>query len=862
MRQLRMTLMALVAMMFVVVGCSNDPEPVVDGDSQVCFIDADCPAGEYCMPNGECGVREVTDGDIDKIDTDDTEDIPDGDVEETEDVEITEETEETPVDGDEDGDVTEDEELDEVDDVNPDFKILFQSPRDGIFVPAGSVVIKVVVISNVHAVTGVTFNVNGTDLETVTTEPYQTNWDTAGIDEGEYTICAQARNEGNELVIECVTVFMDISQPEVTINQPDGSTEFCSGDNLLIDVTAGDNLTRLEFSIDGNVAISFSDADLDQQTTFAMGSFQHIIPVYKQYIRQGNHTLEIIAEDKAGHNTTRAVGAFTVDNAPPVIEIEGLAPGQQEIMGSDPITVSIEDCSELAGNSVVEFSLVGSTTPLFSKDLEGLHAYTHTVVWDELLADAGDYPFDITYTVRAYDHFGNSNSKNGTLNVRRLKFSKKPTMLVAQSFSAQSSPALTEDETYVVGAINYTFFALATENGNEYWQCHGPCGDGSMPPCTNNDQSNITASVLMANDPASGADFAFAINEDGYLLGHNMRSNANSCSFYDLDVDVIDETSVVGLVYDTGMALGDVYAHSTRGQAVPLYLCASRKNNSMPTADRIVCMRADVFIDEMSPSVALPVELVWTNVVEGQNATEAPLYVNLAGNGSVMLPAGTGMFAVDPATGIQVNAFTLGAEITLSPVPDLSGSSLFVGGGAAYANLNLNLGARDVLDTPLASKSLTARSSLINADGEHILILQEQDDLGLYRGRIMMFGLSSNEFDTPPELSFALQSQHRIEATPVLASDGILYLADTPPSGSTSSIFYAFDMEQQDILWQMALEAKVKSPVIMDSNGVAYFTASDGKLYAISTGSPSIDTDALWPGYCGNAQHTCHISTQ
>ena len=865
MRQLRVTLLVSVAaFMTLYVGCSNDPEPVVDGDTPVCFTDIDCPPGEYCMSTGQCGIREVVDGDIDDAEPDSAEEVPDGDDEEVEAGDI----EDIPGDTETDDEAGEEVETEEDEDVvNPDFKVLFQTPRDGNFVPAGSVQVKVVVISNVYPVTGVTFSVKfgeeaPVDLGTIETEPYQTTWETGALAEGAYTLCAQARNEDNDVATECVEVYMDISAPTVVINSPDGQDEYCSGDNLLIDVDAGDNLTKLEFSIDGNLAISFSDADLEQQTTFAIGNFQHIIPVYKQYIRQGVHTLDVVAEDKAGHPTVREVASFIVDNVKPEITIEGLAPGQQEIMGSDPITINVSDCSELGANSVVEISLAETSTPLYSKDLEGLHSFSHTVIWDELLANAGDYPFDIEYVIRAYDHFGNSNSKNGTLNVRRLKFAKKPTILVDQSYTAESAPALSSDETYVVGAINYTFFALATENGSEYWQCPGPCGDGSMPPCTNNDQSYITAGVMIVNNPTSDADIAVAVNEDGYLLAHNMRNNSDSCPFYDLDTDVLDDTGVTGLVYDVGMALGDVYSNNTHGQTAPLYMCAHRHSDSLPASDRVVCMRADLYLDEISPADSLPVELVWTKVVEGQNATAAPLYVNLAGSASVMLPAGINLFAVNPDTGSQINAFNLGADVSLTPVPNLSASSLFIGGGAAYANLNLNLGARDVLDTPLASKSLSARSPLLDSDGRHILILQEEDDLGLYRGRIMVFSLTSNSFDETPDISYPLLSQHRIESTPVLASNGLLYLADTPPSGSTSSTFYAFSMEDESILWQMALGGKVKAPLIMDTDGTAYFTASDGKLYAISTGSPTIDTDALWPVYCGNNQHTCNISTE
>ncbi len=833
------------------VGCSSSGNPLPPKPNVECYTNDDCDPGLICSYNGQCVPGNIADGD--KIDLD----IDDSNASESE-VSEDGDTQESDIDGDvaEEESNTEDEnEVEEEIEINPDFRIVFQNPKDGDFLPLGEVNVKVLVISTSSVVENVVFSANGQEIGTDSVEPYQLTWDTSGLDEGDYVLSAVAHRMDGEVAEAHIVVSIDLSPPVVNITSPEPGSVFYYDDEMMVTVEAYDHLKQLVISIDNLHPYTLGEDELAGETIF-----NHIIPMTLDYVTKGPHQLVVIASDKAGNAPTTSTVPFVVDNIPPDISVSiktgdewsDLPPGLSELMGSQQMKIVVEDLSAFRENSSIRFTINGEAEPFFSEDLgTGTH-YELLINWDEFVPEEYEYPYNIAIELHVTDRFGNQASFNRSFAVKREVFTVQPdTQYNNAPYETYSAPAITPEGSWVVAAINNTMFATTIEDGAVYWECTSPC-EGQF--CKG---ASIYAPITTI-EPSSGIGFAITIDEDGNFLVHDLISTAGGhCPNANVADMIESSTGISGLTFIDGIAVGEVESVDSE-QALPLFVCGTKEDTYIPDNSRVVCARLNFFFQrQVLPSRPAPIELAWTYIAEGVYTTTAPLYVNTSGISQLFVVAGSQIVDVDISNGSGGNSYFVGADIALSPVVNLEIGGVFTGGGSNYAHLSLNLGNRDNLIAPIAGKTLEAYSSLITADGLHILVLREVVD-NMAHSVLKAFSINGTEFENDPVFSFDLESRHEAEATPVIGNNNMLYIADKTQAG----VFIAYSLESHQMLWKLNVGDRVRCPLVMDTRGVVYFTARDGYLHAISSGSTSYDRNAIWPMFGGNPQHTFNKISQ
>lgn len=231
----------------------------------------------------------------------------------------------------------------------------------------------------------VEFFANEIPIGTATAEPFEIEWDTRELENGSYSLTADAYDAAGNVGRSrqtIVTLDNDQVAPEVVLTAPADGATLTGVVALAADATDDRGVTKVEFLVDGDVVATDDDgapwtADWDSAA-----------------VADGAHAIAARAYDAAENATTSdAVDVTTAnDFTPPTVAITAPADGAV-VSGDVVVAVSAEDENGVEGVDVlVDGVLIGSdATPPYQ------------VVWDTV--DTGDGAH--TLVARAVDPSGN-----------------------------------------------------------------------------------------------------------------------------------------------------------------------------------------------------------------------------------------------------------------------------------------------------------------------------------------------------------------------------------------------------------------------------------------------------------------------
>ena len=231
----------------------------------------------------------------------------------------------------------------------------------------------------------VSFFVDGTLIDSVTTAPYEISWDTTTVADGDHELTAEARDGAGNIgttAPQTVTVDngVDTIPPEVNLNvlvSPLSGT-------VTVSAMATDNVgvTQVDFFVDGALIGSDTASNFEVQWDTTG-------------VANGDHELTASARDAAGNVTASAPLSVTVlnDSQPPTVSITSPGDGD-DVSGQVVVTVAASD-----DVGVTEVSLL----------VNGVSVGTDTtspfeIVWDT--TTFADDRYDLV--ARAMDAVGNS----------------------------------------------------------------------------------------------------------------------------------------------------------------------------------------------------------------------------------------------------------------------------------------------------------------------------------------------------------------------------------------------------------------------------------------------------------------------
>lgn len=257
----------------------------------------------------------------------------------------------------------------------------------------------VTVSTKVHAQNGVHKVEFYTDNKLEYTDydaPYEWNWDTTQYTETEHKITAKAHDMFGLKTSTSITVFVDNTSPTVSIKEPTPENIYYGTISVSVNATDNQELANVRFSVDNtewSVMIYNSTEFLwkyDLNTTI---------------LSDGQHTLMVLALDKASNPATTSVTLFT-DNAPPTLTIQTPQSG---------ITVGLTlifdvQASDAIGVSRIEFYIQDVLVCTVSDT-------PYQWSWDTTQYPNGEYAI----TVKAYDTVGNTQTKETTVTVKNVE---------------------------------------------------------------------------------------------------------------------------------------------------------------------------------------------------------------------------------------------------------------------------------------------------------------------------------------------------------------------------------------------------------------------------------------------------------
>jgi len=281
-------------------------------------------------------------------------------------------------------------------------EITFVNPQDGDKV-SGTVKIQVTVVDKApgikildkapSGITKVEFYIDGVLKLTDTSEPYEYNWSTLGLEYNTtHTITAKAYDKAGNIGEKSITVKIgDTLAPSVTIDSPSNNALISGtftisasvidkiGSKEKIVAKAPSGISKVEFYLDnkikGTSTVSPYQCSVDSKTE-----------------TDGLHTILVKAYDLENNIGTASI-SITIDNTPPTVSITNPLGG--EVTGTVSITVTANDTN---GISKVEFYINNVKK---GEDTEAPYVYE----WNTAALQYGS-----THTIfaKAYDKAGNS----------------------------------------------------------------------------------------------------------------------------------------------------------------------------------------------------------------------------------------------------------------------------------------------------------------------------------------------------------------------------------------------------------------------------------------------------------------------
>ena len=278
--------------------------------------------------------------------------------------------------------------------------VTIDTPVSGATVTGNSVPIGATAKDDV-GVASVGFLVDAVLIDTDTSTPYSTQWDTTEVTNGLHELTVVATDlSGNTLISDPVIVRVsnsggDTTGPAVTIDTP-ASDATVSGDSVLIGVTAEDDVgvASVEFRVDGTL--------IGTDT-----SFPYFVEWDARKVTNGLHELTVVATDLSGNvgvaTVTVNVSNAGVDTTAPTVSIDSPADGATVSGSSVTISATAKDD---VGVASVEFSvdgtLIGTDTSFpfsIQWDTTTTSNGTHTVIAEATDLSDNDGVATVTVTV-------------------------------------------------------------------------------------------------------------------------------------------------------------------------------------------------------------------------------------------------------------------------------------------------------------------------------------------------------------------------------------------------------------------------------------------------------------------------------
>ena len=263
-------------------------------------------------------------------------------------------------------------------------------------------------------VSSVEIYVDGNLLTTLTTSPYNYDWDTTGVTVGDHSITAKAYDAaGNSetSIARSVNIVPqpDTIKPTVAVTAPIADASIISGDDVAITIDAADNVavTAVEIFVDGQPRSEVLSAPYTLTWNTASSSI-------------GDHAISAAAVDAAGNiGQTAPLTVHVVpppDITKPAVSISAPADGTSVVVTN---TVSITaDASDDVGVAAVEFYVDGNLQSTVTDA-------PYTYVWDTTGATVGNH----SITAKAYDATENeADSSAVTVDVLPPPDTTKPTL--------------------------------------------------------------------------------------------------------------------------------------------------------------------------------------------------------------------------------------------------------------------------------------------------------------------------------------------------------------------------------------------------------------------------------------------------
>ncbi|PID27242.1 MAG: hypothetical protein CR982_06500 [Candidatus Cloacimonadota bacterium] len=259
--------------------------------------------------------------------------------------------------------------------------VSIDSPTDGSSFAIGETVsIEITATDNDGTVENVDLYVNETMVTSLTSSPFNYDWNTADFEEGTYSLKVVAKDNG-DLTTEsnevAVTLTPSNEAPVVSIDSPTDGSSFAIGETVSIGITATDNdgtVDQVDLYVNETMVTSLTSSPFNYDWNTA--DFE-----------EGSYSLKAIATDNDGESTESSMVNITliVPNEAPVVFIDSPANGTTFAVGS---MVSFE-INATDNDGMVE------KVDLYLND-EMVTSFTNLPFnynWDTANAEEGEYIF-------------------------------------------------------------------------------------------------------------------------------------------------------------------------------------------------------------------------------------------------------------------------------------------------------------------------------------------------------------------------------------------------------------------------------------------------------------------------------------